>query len=248
VRKTLSALLLLALPVSLVDAQLSQAEKKKLQAFLTSCPVTGHVTLSGPEGDAKKASNRLKNRATVASGFSVLPYPALEHFDQSEVDSFSDQQKADLKNGSAMAAVEVEGYVVDAAPGGCAKRPPPASSGESCNCNSTDALICDTHITLAPDKAAAADSTRHVIVEVTPRMRLKYAAQKRWTSDAIQQDFKGQTVVVKGWLFYDTDHECGAQATRKDVKPDCAGRDKTVWRATAWEVHPITSIEVKPTP
>jgi len=129
--------------------------------------------------------------------------------------------------------VILDGYVVDVKPGGV----------ETCNCRTTDALFKDTHIELAPTKNAV--KSRRVVVEVTPRFRLlKAEVGVDWTTSTLRQTLKGRRIRVKGWLFFDKEHECGAQNTRKKLKPDCHGRDRTIWRATVWEAHPVTDIEI----
>jgi hypothetical protein len=45
---------------------------------------------------------------------------------------------------------------------------------------------------------------------------------------------------VTGWLLFDAEHANAAANT-------APGRPRD-WRATAWEVHPITSLEVVPRP
>jgi hypothetical protein len=48
----------------------------------------------------------------------------------------------------------------------------------------------------------------------------------------------GHRVRFKGWLLFDREHADEAENT----KPGRAAN----WRATAWEIHPVTTIEVLP--
>jgi hypothetical protein len=54
----------------------------------------------------------------------------------------------------------------------------------------------------------------------------------------LRQQLLGRWIRVTGWLLFDVEHAENAANTNPG--------GKTLWRATAWEVHPITSIEVLP--
>ncbi len=92
----------------------------------------------------------------------------------------------------------------------------------------------DTHISLV------LDPTRHglpVIVEVTPRWRAMMAAQHvDWSTTALRKQLLGRWARVTGWLLFDYEHANAATNT-------APGRPRN-WRATAWEIHPITALEV----
>lgn len=126
-------------------------------------------------------------------------------------------------------AVEIEGYVFAVKVGG----------KETCNCKATDPLFRDTHIELV----ASLDETskeHRVIVEVTPRLRqIMEEAGIDWTTENLKRILKGKYVRVQGWLFYDVSHRTEDFANDPD---DNIGRAN--WRATSWEVHPITSLEI----
>ncbi len=123
-------------------------------------------------------------------------------------------------------AAEVTGYVRDVQIGGI----------ESCNCNARDARYRDTHIVLAagPKEKKA---SRMVIAEVTPRWR--EIMRKRgvdWSTSALKKTLLGKKVRIRGWMLYDWHYTEEAENTNP------GGRKN--WRATAWEVHPVISIEV----
>lgn len=107
---------------------------------------------------------------------------------------------------------------------------------ETVNCHAKDPAHRDTHIELALDPNAT--EIQRVIVEVTPRWRAKMASIADWSTDALKQLLLGKRVRVTGWLFDDLEHETEAENTNP-------GGAKN-WRATIWEIHPITAIEVLP--
>ena len=125
-------------------------------------------------------------------------------------------------------AVEITGFVFEVKPGG----------DETCNCHTTDNSQLDTHIVLVSDPNKTKGSQR-LIVEITPRMRFLMMQQGiDWSTANIKKIYQGHWMKVKGWLFFDDEHWPEAENT----KP---GNPKN-WRATAWEVHPITSMELVP--
>ncbi len=123
----------------------------------------------------------------------------------------------------------VVGYVQDVKPGGI----------ETVNCGSRDPRYRDTHIALVLDPMKA--GALPVIVEVTPRWRAMRAARGvDWSTATLRRQLLGRWVRVTGWLMFDAEHANAAANT-------APGRPRD-WRATAWEVHPITALEVVPRP
>jgi hypothetical protein len=97
-------------------------------------------------------------------------------------------------------------------------------NGESTNCNLTGNNEVDWHIYLTNSPAQQISSA--IIVETTPRTR----PQHKWTTAVLAPLVDSQTQVrISGWLMYDSEH-IGVIGTQ---------------RATVWEVHPITKIEVQ---
>jgi hypothetical protein len=107
---------------------------------------------------------------------------------------------------------------------------------ESVNCHAKDPAQRDTHIELALDPAAP--ETQRVIVEVTPRWREKMAVIADWSTTALKKHLLGQRVRITGWLFDDLEHEPQAENSNPGGSAN--------WRATMWEIHPITGITVLP--
>jgi hypothetical protein len=58
-----------------------------------------------------------------------------------------------------------------------------------------------------------------------------------WSTQALKQKIKGKWVEVTGWLLFDSMHVDGA----KNTNP---GGGDANWRATCWEIHPITDMKV----
>ena len=117
-------------------------------------------------------------------------------------------------------------------------------SKESCNCHAPNSLDQDTHVELA--LSADATRTQRVVVEVTPRLRKQMkAAGEDWSTAALQGEngadgIVGKWVRITGWLFFDDIHVKIAENTNP-------GGANNV-RATCWEIHPITSLEVLTAP
>jgi hypothetical protein len=125
-------------------------------------------------------------------------------------------------------AAEVEGWVVAVHVGGV----------EGINCLGRRAGERDTHIDLAA--APGAPDTARVVVEVTPRWRAAMRdAGVDWSTAALRAALLGRRVRVRGWLFYDAHH--ADESARHDPGDR---RDGANWRATAWEVHPVTAVTV----
>jgi hypothetical protein len=177
----------------------------------------------GMEGSATparvKALNRLKNRYTA---------PQANEINHSISLSAILAPGNDTTRWSSTSGAEITGYVFDVKPGG----------GETCNCGKTDPVHTDAHIemVLSPTDSAA---TRRVVVEVTPRMRAIMAASgTNWSTTTLRKQFLHKRVKVRGWMTFDAQHSNAAENTN----PGSANN----WRATAWEIHPVTSLEPAP--
>ncbi len=104
--------------------------------------------------------------------------------------------------------------------------------------NVKDQADRDTHIELVPNPE---HREQKVIVEVTPRWRAILAQQGvDWSTAALRDTLRGRWVRVRGWMLFDTDSRDASENT-------ALGRRRN-WRWTAWEIHPITSIELVPAP
>jgi hypothetical protein len=174
------------------------------------------------EGDAKdakaRALNPLKRRMTSPKTSDIDSRVTLSAI----LAPGDDHSRWDERKGAVIA-----GYVVDVKVGGV----------ESVNCHTHDPQYRDTHIELTVDPNHDGEE-KHVIVEVTPQWREVMAKDGAdWSTTGLRKSLKGRWVKFTGWLMYDEEHASASTNT--------AGKGH-IWRATAWEIHPITKIEVLP--
>jgi hypothetical protein len=187
------------------------------------------ITLNGRlcplQGDAKSPDvrdlNRLKGRYHTPVTSDIDPTVTLIAM----VAPGDDENRFDVKS-----AATVRGFALQVMVGG----------KETCNCHATDPDQRDTHIALT--LAEGAEKRQSVVVEVTPRTRLlrQKAGHTDWTTEALQRDIQGKWVEITGWLMFDFEHVSEAENTNP-------GGAKN-WRATCWEIHPVTSITVLDSP
>jgi hypothetical protein len=112
-------------------------------------------------------------------------------------------------------AARVQGEVIDVA----YARP------EATNC--FNPCRRDIHILIATRKGAT--KSEHVVVEVTPNLG-------DWSEETLQAQLVGHWCEFEGWLYFDVGHAEESENVFPG-KPDN-------WRATAWEIHPVTKITV----
>jgi hypothetical protein len=194
-------------------------------AFATSAADQQTITLSngkkcGPTGTATSAAgkdlDRHKNRFTAPDDDQIDREVTLPAM----LAPGRDTDRFDQEKGAVVA-----GYVINVKPGGV----------ETCNCKATAPVDRDTHIELA--LSAGASKIQRVIVEVTPRLRAQMKEQGNdWTTPALESQLKGKWIEVTGWLLFDSAHVQEAENTNPGGKVN--------WRATCWEIHPITAIKV----
>ena len=129
----------------------------------------------------------------------------------------------DRERWSESRAGRVEGYVVEVVEGGV----------EAANCYSYRERDTHVHVALRAD----APRTEWVVVEVTPRSRER--ARQRgldWSVEALRRELVGRRCRFEGWLLFDREHADESE----NIAPGARGN----WRATAWELHPVTAVEV----
>jgi len=120
-------------------------------------------------------------------------------------------------------AAAVEGYVVEVVEGGV----------EAANCYSYGRRDVHIHVAARPD----APPREWLVLEVTPRFAERARAQGLdWTASGLRRELSGRRCRFEGWLLFDREHA----AESENTAPGSADN----WRATAWEIHPITGIEV----
>ena len=180
-----------------------------------ACDIMGKISPNAPNVAALQQLNLQKNRATDPADADIDPNFTLANLLQPK----PDDSRFDATKGGV-----IEGIVVDAKVGGV----------ETVNCKATDPVYRDTHIEVAQQSSAAA--TARVIVEVTPRWRdamSKTGAD--WTTPGLKA-LCGHHVRFRGWVMFDAEHRAQAKNTAPTNAND--------WRATVWELHPVTSFEV----
>ena len=124
---------------------------------------------------------------------------------------------------SSSRAARVEGYVVSVAAGPL----------ELTNCYVPGRR--DTHIHIGRHRDSP--PSEQVVLETTPRME-DWATDQGWDWSAVSLYNKllGRRVRFEGWLFFDTSHASESE----NLAPGRRGN----WRATAWEIHPVTKFEI----
>lgn len=158
--------------------------------------------------------HRLKNRT---------PIPQASDFDPAVTLDALLQPGNDSNRWSTNRAARIQGEVIDVENAGF----------EATNCyNPCDR---DIHIVIATRKGVA--KTEHVVLEVTPRLQ-HWAAERGmdWSEKTLQAQLVGHWCEFEGWLYFDVGHAEESENISSG-KPDN-------WRATSWEIHPITKITV----
>jgi len=167
-----------------------------------------------------KELNRLKNRSSVPTARDIDTRVSLAAL------SAPGQDRRRWANGR---AATIAGYVRSIKVGGV----------ESVNCSATEPLHRDTHIELIGNPLTPDELP--VIAEVTPYWRERMLeAGVDWSTDRLRAALLGRWVRITGWLFFDSEHASQSEHTQS--------RGAAAWRATAWEIHPVTSLEVAEPP
>ena len=161
-----------------------------------------------------RSLHRLKNRTA---------FPQAADFDSRITLEALLQPGNDSNRWSTDRAARVQGEVIDVAYAG----------SEAANCFSSSRR--DIHILIATRKGAA--KKEQVVLEVTPHLR-EWASKQGmdWSAETLHAQLIGHWVEFEGWLYFDLGHA--------EESENIAPNNPENWRATAWEVHPITKITV----
>jgi len=158
--------------------------------------------------------HRLKNRT-------AFPQPA--DFDSRVTLDALLQPGDDTNRWSTDHAARIQGQVIDVA----------YARAEATNCYSP--CRRDIHILIANRGGAA--KNEHVVLEVTPNLRAWAESQGiDWSEQTLQAQLVGHWCEFEGWLYFDVGHAEESENTTP--------RNPENWRATGWELHPITKITV----
>ncbi len=135
--------------------------------------------------------------------------------------------------------VWVTGFVASVDPGGLQ---------ETCNCKRTD--LRDVHINIVADPSEANNQSKYVVVEFTPRWEKTFGfndSNYEAMRQAVEDKIKNKWVKFEGWMMYDFIHTNASQSTSPN-NPVCPNDGVQHvgcnWRATPWEVHPVTAYMV----
>jgi hypothetical protein len=158
--------------------------------------------------------HRLKNRTT---------FPQVSDFDSDVTLDLILQPRDDTNRWSTDRAARIQGEVIDVA----YARP------EATNC--FNPCRRDIHILVANLKGAV--KNEQVVLEVTPNL-VDWATSQGmdWSEQTLQTQLVGHWCEFEGWLYFDVGHAEEAENT--------APHNPSNWRATAWEIHPVTRIRV----
>ena len=189
------------------------------QDVFHGCPMEGSSKVNSVQ-----ALNHFKDRYTAPTASEIAPAITLTAM----------LERGDDRNRwSNTQAAEITGYVANVLSGG----------KESTNCctSKMKASQChdhDIHIALVVDSRQT-EKNRQGVVEITPCWQaIKGAAGEDWSYKATRKRLLYKWVKVQGWMMFDVEHVPQSENTAPGNPKD--------WRATAWELHPVTSIEVLP--
>lgn len=158
--------------------------------------------------------HRLKNRT-------AFPQPA--DFDPRVTLDAILQPGDDRNRWSTDRAARIQGQVIDVAYAGV----------EAANCFAPDGR--DIHILIA--RRNGVQKREHVVLEITPKFREWAATQGMdWSEPTLHSQLVGHWVEFEGWLYFDRGHD--------EESENIAPGKSDNWRATAWEIHPITKFTV----
>ena len=188
-------------------------------AQISDCPDTG----CGENGDIElnKAKNRTDTPSEAALQHKTLA--SMRSLAQPHTWNTGDDRTAIRTPGKEGTPVDLRGFVLKVKPGG----------GESCNCDITRTVVTYVHLVLGT--ATDDEEATSVTVEITPRVRAN--GHPNWLFKNVK-DLEGEYVRVTGWLMLDTKHIRQTQFLPNE------GINKALVRATNWEVHPVTKLEV----
>ena len=181
----------------------------------------GEGGVCGPSGDGGDTyTNTRKNRTDASAAYHEVTWKSLQSLPYPvaarSLADWTAAQLGQIKPYEGI-AVSVVGYID-------AIKVEDKGSGESTNCHFTAADEVDWHIPLV-EHAGDAEATS-IVVETTPRIRQSHP---KWTTANLAAWVKADAPVrISGWALLDPEHRAHL------------GK----YRATLWEIHPITKIEV----
>lgn len=194
----------------------------------------------GPSGEGGDSPTNLrKNRTDEPASYNPVTFDAIlaVPYPKNEKGQRSDWSAADLAVITPFegVAISITGFIAKQR-GIIVEDAQNSPTGESTNCHATDDAGVDWHMTIVKGKDDP--KSAGIVVETTPRVR---ANGHPWTPDMLATAIANRdSVRVSGWLMYDPEHF--TQMTNYDPAKPFANVAKV--RASLWEIHPITKIEV----
>ena len=207
--------------------------------------INGGTTACGPTGDGvDDGTNLHKNRADVPASSHVIALDAIRALPDTALWRSNNRRNWTAADSALVlpyegVAVTVEGYFEIV-------KPQSGGSGESPNCHGSAELDTDWHIALVASPNEIEEQS--VVVEPTPRTKrqnsgwtpaVAEALAVRHTPADTRHEADAARVRVTGFLMLDPVHP---SHIRGNCKSGCA--TKKFFRATLWEIHPVTKIEV----
>jgi|HubBroStandDraft_3_1064219.scaffolds.fasta_scaffold03153_7 hypothetical protein len=204
---------------------------------------TGCSAKAGYDGYLNYLKNQLVDPARTPEGKPMTPadFIGLDgNLPSGLAKNNHEQFKTDMDKLGEGKVVVLTGYLYYAKKGGA----------ESSNCGLVDPEDIDYHIGIGPESDLVAKlasgkalsgpdkktmDTTSVVVEMTPHWRAQF--KPAWNLPLVQ-GVVGRQVRIFGQLLADNEHA--------DPKDDCAfqGHSDRCWRASVWELHPVTRFEV----
>jgi hypothetical protein len=123
---------------------------------------------------------------------------------------------------------EIVGYVAHVKAG---------EAKETCNCARSD--IADIHIDVVLLEKDKGVSRKYMIVEISPRFQ-GTGQGKLGNLKSVKAALEGHWVKFTGWMMDDVVHKSNAANSNP--------KGGNIWRATSWELHPVTAFKVVAAP
>jgi hypothetical protein len=183
---------------------------------IDDCPVAG----CGELGDS--LLNAAKNRTDVPAHPTKMTLDDVRAIPEPQRWNTGSNRSSIKGPGKEGTGVVVTGFLLKVKPEG----------GESCNCGLTRRVDTDVHLALVDPEEGEEES---VTAEITPRVRAN--GHPDWVFKNVN-DHEGEYVRVTGWLMLDTKHIPQSHRLLHE-RPN-----HNLKRATNWEVHPVTKMEV----
>jgi len=212
----------------------------------------GNSIACGPYGDgADDGTNLHKNRSDLPASSHLITLDAIRSLPDTALWRFTNRRHWTAADSSLVVPYEgipvtVEGYLEIVKPQSTSAPSGAKKVGEAPNCHAWSEEDTDWHMALVADPSETEE--RAVVVEPTPRTKRQNAgwipskAQAlavRRTPSSPRNEAGAPRVRVTGFLMLDPVHPTHI---RGNCTANCG--TKTFYRATLWEVHPVTRIEV----